>query len=141
MADLSGGGSGLLARDSKGKNAARLVTRIDPGVVLLVVPEIFWLFKLEYDAELILGRCWAIRPSEALKVVSTGTVTVVNPATMNRAGVLDQSADPRLCRRPLRPAQAQQVGPPAQGRHQGTHVGNIGLNSSSASAFPVDPGR
>ena len=33
MADLSGGGSGLLARDYKGKEADRLVTRIDSGVV------------------------------------------------------------------------------------------------------------
>jgi len=36
MADLSGGASGLLARDYKGKEADRLVTRLDPGVVLLV---------------------------------------------------------------------------------------------------------
>ena len=36
MADLPGGASGLLARDYKGKNAERLVTRIDPGVVPLV---------------------------------------------------------------------------------------------------------
>jgi hypothetical protein len=31
MADLPGGASGLLARDARGKNADRLVTRIDPG--------------------------------------------------------------------------------------------------------------
>ena len=36
MADLPGGGSGLLARGYKGKKADRLVTRIDPGVVPLV---------------------------------------------------------------------------------------------------------
>jgi hypothetical protein len=36
MADLPVGASGLLARDYKGKEADRLVTRIDPGVVLLV---------------------------------------------------------------------------------------------------------
>jgi hypothetical protein len=36
MADLPGGASGLLCRDYKGRNAARLVTRIDPGVVSLV---------------------------------------------------------------------------------------------------------
>jgi hypothetical protein len=36
MADLPGGPSGLLCRDYKGKNAARLVTRIAPGVVSLV---------------------------------------------------------------------------------------------------------
>ena len=36
MADLPGGASGMLARDYKGKEADRLVTRIDPGVVSLV---------------------------------------------------------------------------------------------------------
>jgi hypothetical protein len=36
MADLPGGANGLLARDYKGKNAERLVTRIDPSVVSLV---------------------------------------------------------------------------------------------------------
>jgi hypothetical protein len=36
MADLPGGASRLLARDYKGKEADRLVTRIDPGVVSLV---------------------------------------------------------------------------------------------------------
>jgi hypothetical protein len=36
MADLPGGASGMLVRDSKGKEADRLVTRIDPGVVSLV---------------------------------------------------------------------------------------------------------
>jgi hypothetical protein len=36
MADLPGGASGLLVRDYKGRNAERLVTRIDPGVVPLV---------------------------------------------------------------------------------------------------------
>jgi hypothetical protein len=33
MADLPGGASGMLARDYEEKEAARLVTRIDPGVV------------------------------------------------------------------------------------------------------------
>jgi hypothetical protein len=36
MADLPGGASGLLARGCKGKEADRVVTRIDPGVVSLV---------------------------------------------------------------------------------------------------------
>src|ERR1019366_4475790 len=36
MADLPGGASGLLCRDYMGKEADRLVTRIDPGVVSLV---------------------------------------------------------------------------------------------------------
>ena len=36
MADLPGGASGLLCQDYKGKEANRLVTRIDHGVVLLV---------------------------------------------------------------------------------------------------------
>jgi hypothetical protein len=36
MAYLAGGGSGLLCRDHKGKEADRLVTRIGPGVVSLV---------------------------------------------------------------------------------------------------------
>jgi hypothetical protein len=36
MADLPGGASGLLVRGYRGKNADRLVTRIDPGVVSLV---------------------------------------------------------------------------------------------------------
>ena len=36
MVDLPGGASGMLVRDSKGKEADRLVTRIDPGVVSLV---------------------------------------------------------------------------------------------------------
>jgi hypothetical protein len=36
MVELPGGASGLLCRDYKGKNAARLVTRIDPSVVSLV---------------------------------------------------------------------------------------------------------
>ncbi len=36
MDDLPGGASGLLCRDYKGKEADRLVTRIDPGVVPLV---------------------------------------------------------------------------------------------------------
>jgi hypothetical protein len=36
MADLSGGASGLLVRDDRGKEADRLVTRIAPGVVSLV---------------------------------------------------------------------------------------------------------
>ena len=36
MADLPGGASGLLVRGYKGKEAGRLVTRIDPGVVSLV---------------------------------------------------------------------------------------------------------
>ena len=36
MADVPGGGSGLLVRDYKGKEADRLVTRIAPGVVSLV---------------------------------------------------------------------------------------------------------
>jgi hypothetical protein len=36
MADLPGGASGLLVRGYKGKEADRLVTRIDPGVVSLV---------------------------------------------------------------------------------------------------------
>jgi hypothetical protein len=35
-ADLPGGASGMLVRDYKGKNAARLVTRIDCGLVSLV---------------------------------------------------------------------------------------------------------
>ena len=35
MADLPGGASGFLCRDYKGKEADRLVTRIDPGVVSL----------------------------------------------------------------------------------------------------------
>jgi hypothetical protein len=39
MADLPGGASGLLVRDYSGKEADRLVTRIDPGVVSLV-PEL-----------------------------------------------------------------------------------------------------
>ena len=33
MADIPGGASRLLCRDYKGKEADRLVTRIDPGVV------------------------------------------------------------------------------------------------------------
>jgi hypothetical protein len=33
---LPGGASGLLCRDYEGKEADRLVTRIDPGVVSLV---------------------------------------------------------------------------------------------------------
>jgi hypothetical protein len=33
MVDVPGGASGLLCRDYKGKEAARLVTRIDSGVV------------------------------------------------------------------------------------------------------------
>ena len=36
MADIPGGASGLLCRNYKGKEADRLVTRIDPGVVSLV---------------------------------------------------------------------------------------------------------
>jgi hypothetical protein len=36
MADVPGGASGLLVRDYKGKEADRLVTRIDPGVVSLL---------------------------------------------------------------------------------------------------------
>jgi len=36
MADLPGGASGLLVRSYKGKEADRLVTRIDPGVISLV---------------------------------------------------------------------------------------------------------
>jgi hypothetical protein len=36
MAALPGGASGLLCRDYKGKEADRLVTRIDPGVVSLL---------------------------------------------------------------------------------------------------------
>jgi hypothetical protein len=36
MGRFAGGANGLLARDYKGKNAERLVTRIDPGVVPLV---------------------------------------------------------------------------------------------------------
>src|ERR1035437_6758731 len=36
MADLPGGASGMLVRASKGQEADRLVTRIDPGVVSLV---------------------------------------------------------------------------------------------------------
>jgi hypothetical protein len=36
MADIPGGTSGLPVRDYKGKEADRLVTRIDPGVVSLV---------------------------------------------------------------------------------------------------------
>jgi hypothetical protein len=36
MADLSGGASGLLVRDCKGKETDRLVTRIAPSVVSLV---------------------------------------------------------------------------------------------------------
>jgi hypothetical protein len=36
MAEVPGGASGLLMRDYKGKEAGRLVTRIDPGVVSLV---------------------------------------------------------------------------------------------------------
>jgi hypothetical protein len=36
VADLPGGASGLLVRHYKGKEAARLVARIDPGVVSLV---------------------------------------------------------------------------------------------------------
>jgi hypothetical protein len=36
MADLPGGASGMLVRDCKGKEADRVVTRIDPGVVSLV---------------------------------------------------------------------------------------------------------
>jgi hypothetical protein len=36
MTDLPSGASGRLCLDCKGKNADRLVTRIDPGVVLLV---------------------------------------------------------------------------------------------------------
>jgi hypothetical protein len=36
MADLPGGASGILRRDYKGKRADQLVTRIDPGVALLV---------------------------------------------------------------------------------------------------------
>src|SRR5450759_4033955 len=35
MADLPGGASGMLVRDCKGKEADRVVTRIDPGVVSL----------------------------------------------------------------------------------------------------------
>jgi hypothetical protein len=35
MADLPGGASGSLLRDSKGKEADWLVVRIDPGVVSL----------------------------------------------------------------------------------------------------------
>jgi hypothetical protein len=35
MAEVPGGASGLLVRDCKGKEADRLVTRIDPGVVSL----------------------------------------------------------------------------------------------------------
>ena len=37
MADLPSGASGMLCRDYTGKEADRLVTRIDPGVVSLVV--------------------------------------------------------------------------------------------------------
>jgi hypothetical protein len=36
MADVPGGASGLLVRDYKGKEADRLVSRIDPGVVSLL---------------------------------------------------------------------------------------------------------
>jgi len=36
MADLPGGASGLLRQGLQGQGADRLVTRIDPGVILLV---------------------------------------------------------------------------------------------------------
>ena len=36
MPDIPGGASGLLVRDYRGKNADRLMTRIDPGVVSLL---------------------------------------------------------------------------------------------------------
>ena len=36
MIDLPGGASGLLCRNYEGKEADWLVTRVDPGVVLLV---------------------------------------------------------------------------------------------------------
>jgi hypothetical protein len=36
MAEVPGGVSGLLARDYKGKEADRVVTRSDPGVISLV---------------------------------------------------------------------------------------------------------
>jgi hypothetical protein len=36
MVDIPGGASGMLCRDYKGKEADRLVTRVDPGVVSLV---------------------------------------------------------------------------------------------------------
>ncbi len=36
MADILGGASGLLMRDDRGREADRLVTRIDPGVVAVV---------------------------------------------------------------------------------------------------------
>jgi len=42
MDDLPGGASGLLCRDYKGKEADRLVTRIDPGVVSLLANERQW---------------------------------------------------------------------------------------------------
>jgi hypothetical protein len=35
MAEIPGGGTGLLVKDYKGKEADRLVTRIDPGVVAM----------------------------------------------------------------------------------------------------------
>jgi hypothetical protein len=35
MAEIPGGGTGLLVKDYKGKEADRLVTRIDPAVVAM----------------------------------------------------------------------------------------------------------
>jgi hypothetical protein len=69
MAEVPGGASGLLCRDYKGKEADRLVTRIDPGVVSMVVSMVAELRAHEKQAAEELGQWQA--PGES------------NPATVN----------------------------------------------------------
>jgi hypothetical protein len=90
MADLSGGGSGLLARDSKGKNAARLVTRIDPGVVAMVNE----LRSLERRAAEELEE-WKTRVKERKPLDASPAVEGARPPGVGR--VEGGRRGPRLC--------------------------------------------
>ena len=77
MADLPGGASGFLCRDYKGKEADRLVTRIDPGVVSQVAD----LRGHERQAAEELGQ-WKTHHEER-KVIdaSQATITCRKPST------------------------------------------------------------
>jgi hypothetical protein len=108
MADIPGGASGLLCRDYKGKEADRLVTRIDPGMVSRVAE----LGGHERQAADQLGR-WNTHREER-RVIET------SPAAVTLAAISDR-----------RPRPGRRRSPPSTRRAFSLPAGVVALEISS----------
>ena len=109
MAALPGGASGLLCRDYKGKEADRLVTRIDPGVVSLLAELRGHERQAAEELEQWMTRAEEPTPLDASPAVITLTMICTLQEALSAGTIALEIAS-----RNARVAALQTLGPPAR---------------------------